>query len=73
MMTRMHSNKPNMLDGVIKGRIKTDEGAYVKDASITDVKVEDGRVTLRLDSEAHLSFWMEINLDKQKLLHLLQQ
>lgn len=63
----------NLLGSVVKGRFQTDGGEFVKDACITDVHVDDGLVTIRLDSEKHASFWMQISFDEKKLLALLQQ
>lgn len=45
----------------------------MKDARITDAHGDEELVTLRLDSEQHLSFWMEITLSRTQLLAFLQE
>ena len=63
----------SLLGSSVKGRVQTEGGAFVKDARITDAHGDEELVTLRLDSEQHLSFWMEITLSRKQLLAFLQE
>ena len=52
----------------VKGRFRRKEARR-----ITDAHADEELVTLRLDSEQHLSLWMEITLSRTQLLAFLQE
>ena len=63
----------SLLGSRVNGRFQTEGGAFVKDARITDAHGDEEFITIRLDSEQHLSFWMEITLSRTQLLAFLQE